>query len=105
MISPFGATKLAYTKLKTRRLRLAISLIIVSLLFSILIAATIVQAGFFASFDKFSSEGLAGRYIVAGSGSPMTWGETFGVGQNLTLVERAESLQNQLIEEKTAKAE
>jgi hypothetical protein len=105
MISPLSAAKLAYTKLKTRRLRLAISLLITSLLFSILIAATIIQAGFFTSFNKFSNEGLAGRYIIAGNGSPPTWGETFGIGRNLTLIVRAESLQNQLIEEKTNKAE
>ena len=104
MIRPLAATKLAYTKLKTRRLRLAISLIIVSLLFSVLIVGVIVQAGFFASLNRFSSEGLAGQYIVAGNGGPMVWNEVSGLPQSLTLVERAESLQDQLVKQKTAKA-
>lgn len=60
------AFKLAYTKLRTRKLRLFISLFIASILFSVLVVGSLVVAGALKSLDAFSREGFSNRYILSG---------------------------------------
>lgn len=105
MIRVLGSLKLAATKLKVHRIRLFITIFVVSLLFALLIAASLILTGFYRSFDKFSHEGLSGRYIIAGSGGPVNWNETGGTARNLKFIERAEYLQQQLIKQKESAAE
>lgn len=58
---------LAYTKLKTRKIRLFFALLTSSLLFSLLVAGSLVVTGTLNSIDSFSKEGFSDRYIIAGT--------------------------------------
>jgi hypothetical protein len=66
MIRNRDAIILSYTKLRTRIIRLFITIFISSLLFSILAGMAFVTSGAFHSFNNFSKEGLGGRYIISG---------------------------------------
>lgn len=64
MILPQDAIILAITKLKTRRIRLIVTLVIASLLFIILATVSLLVNGTFFSIERFSEEGLGKRYII-----------------------------------------
>lgn len=66
MITLRDSLQLAYTKIRTRRVRLFIVLFVSSLLFSGLVAGSLIVSGALQSFRSFSDEGFSGRYIVAG---------------------------------------
>lgn len=66
MITLRDSLQLAYTKIRTRRIRLFIVLFVSSLLFSGLVAGSLIVSGALQSFRSFSDEGFSGRYIVAG---------------------------------------
>lgn len=65
MIRISDALILALTKLKTRRLRTALTVIIASLLFSILVSATLLIQGTLNSFSKFSEQSFANKYLIS----------------------------------------
>ena len=67
MIRLTDSLKLAYTKIRTRKIRLLISVITASLLFAGLTAGSLIFSGITSSIESFSNEGFAKRYIVAGS--------------------------------------
>lgn len=67
MIRLVDSLKLARTKLKTHRLRTALTILIASLLFGVLFFVLIVSSGIFASLSNFSKTGLTSRYIANGS--------------------------------------
>lgn len=61
----FGETAvLAYTKLKTRKVRLIVTLVISSLLFSGLVGASLVFRGVIHGVEDFNQEGFGSRYII-----------------------------------------
>lgn len=64
MINPRGALKLAITKLRTRKVRLALTVGITSLLFGVLFFAVPIAKGTFDSIERFGKEGLGKRYIT-----------------------------------------
>lgn len=64
MIRLREATTLALTKLRTRKVRLTVTIVISGLLFSGLAGASIVAHGVINSITSFSKEGLGSRYIV-----------------------------------------
>ncbi len=64
MMRPGDSLTLAYTKLRMRRIRLAITLVVMSLLFAGLVFLSIVLSGAVNSMNDFGKEGLGGRYIV-----------------------------------------
>ena len=64
MILPQDAMTLAFTKLKTRRIRLIVTVIISGLLFVLLTLTSMVINGAFNSVESFSEEGFGKRYIV-----------------------------------------
>lgn len=64
MMLPQDALLLAATKLKTRRIRLVVTVIVAGLLFIILGTVSLVMNGAISSVESFSSEGLGKRYIV-----------------------------------------
>lgn len=66
MMRHSDAFKLAYTKLRIRKLRTIISLLAASLLFSVLVVGSLVVTGALHSLDAFSKEGFSNRYIVSG---------------------------------------
>src|SRR4029078_35534 len=65
MIRLPDATPLALTKLRTRKIRLAITIIISGLLFGGLAGASFAARGVMGSIASFSQEGFGNRYIVA----------------------------------------
>jgi hypothetical protein len=69
MISTHDTFTLALTKLRTRKIRLIITVVISGLLFGLLIAGSLVSDGVFKSVDSFTKEGFGERYIAAGSSS------------------------------------
>lgn len=94
------STLLALTKLKTRRVRLAVTVIISSLLFCLLLALTFVVNGTIGSLQKFRSTGFSGRYIVMGV--PITYAnDLFGDPQ---LVSQAQELEKKAVAKKKAEA-
>lgn len=100
MIWPGPAAQLALTKLKTRKLRLFITLIISSILFSIILGASFVMRGAVGGIEKFSKSGFGNRYIAAGASDNQSF---FGYGDQ-KLLAKAEAMQKQLQVQKTAEA-
>jgi len=74
MIRFTDATVLAYTKLRTHRIRTGITIAIAGLLFGLIAAVIIVVQGVFDSVDRFSDEGLNNRTIVSISRTPQSSG-------------------------------
>lgn len=68
---PRDSMTLAFTKLRVRRIRLSITLIVMSLLFASLVFISVITAGAVHSFTVFGKEGLGGRYIV--SANPLVY--------------------------------
>lgn len=66
MITLRDSLRLAYTKIRTRQVRLAVVVFLSSFVFVGLIAGSVIVAGALESFKKFSASGLSGRYIVSG---------------------------------------
>lgn len=66
MIHIRDATMLALTKLRTRKVRLTVTIVISGLLFSALAGASFVARGAMSSIQSFSKEGLGERFIVQG---------------------------------------
>ncbi len=104
MITLRDSLQLAYTKIRTRRIRLFIVLVIASLLFSVLVAGSLVVGGALQSFRSFSDEGFSGRYIVAGTYQDS---DIFANGMSYSdpaMIARAEALEKDLEARKKAEA-
>lgn len=69
MIRITDAFTLAYTKLRTHRIRTGITVAISGLLFGVLLWVLLVTQGLFNSVDRFGTLGLNDRYIVSVSDS------------------------------------
>lgn len=65
MIRTREATMLALTKLRTRKVRLAVTVIISGLLFGGLAGLSMISQGLFGSIDRFGKEGFSDRYIIS----------------------------------------
>lgn len=103
MITLRDSLQLAYTKIRTRRVRLFIVLFVASLLFSGLVAGSLIVSGALQSFRAFSDEGFSGRYIVAGMYQDS---DTFSKGafNDPAMIARAETLEKDLEVRKKAEA-
>ncbi len=64
MMLPQDALVLAVTKLKTRRVRLFVTIIVGGILFVLLASLSLIANGAFKSVESFSQEGLGSRYIL-----------------------------------------
>lgn len=100
MIKLTDSLKLAYTKLRTRKIRLLVTVIVSALLFSILAAGSFVVQGVVASVESFSKEGFGDRYILNASNII----ENNNVFSDPALIDRAIILQKQQIAAKKAEA-
>lgn len=67
MIHITDSLLLAYTKLRARKVRLIVTIVISSLLFSLLAVGSFVVRGIVGSADSFSKEGFGSRYILGAS--------------------------------------
>lgn len=65
MIRFSDATILAYTKLRTHKVRTGLTTGVAGILFGLILAVIMVATGVFASVDKFSKEGLGDRTILS----------------------------------------
>ncbi|HTE21723.1 MAG TPA: FtsX-like permease family protein [Candidatus Limnocylindria bacterium] len=102
MIRPLDSLRLAYTKLRARRIRLAVTVIISGLLFTALITGSLVVRGFIAGFESFSQEGFGSRYIV--TAAPAASGNPEQASRDSEVIERAKKLHTDLIARKKAAA-
>lgn len=64
MIGLRDCLTLALTKLRTRRIRLGITLVVSGVLFAALVAASLVIRGSLTSIDNFGNDGLVKRFFV-----------------------------------------
>ncbi|HEY5806022.1 MAG TPA: ABC transporter permease [Candidatus Saccharimonadales bacterium] len=94
------ATMLALTKLRTRKVRLAITIVVSGLLFSALAGASMVSQGVFSSLKEFGEEGLADRYIVRA----VNQSKFFHSFPEEEIVKRAKEIHAQTVARKQAEA-
>jgi len=102
MIRLFDATTLAFTKLRTRRIRTIVTVIIASLLFGVIALAILMLQGGVNSVNKFSAGSLTDRYLATASYSSQIAIDD----DTLTpkLLDRATEIYTQLIADKKAAA-
>lgn len=105
MIKLTDTVLLAYTKLRTRKIRTIITVFLASLLFGVLVAASLVTAGVFRSVEAFRQDGLTSRYIVgvlsAPSSDPLVLQKLL---RDPTLIAEAKRRYEKLVDDKTAEA-
>ena len=65
MIKLSDAILLASTKMRTHKVRTAVTILLSGLLFALLVTASVVTTGVFHSVDNFRKDSLSSRYIVA----------------------------------------
>lgn len=104
MITLRDSLQLAYTKIRTRRIRLFVVLFVSSLLFSGLVAGSLVVTGALKSFQSFSEEGFSGRYIVSGQYADPAAYQSGVLYSDPAMIPRAEALQKDLDARKKAEA-
>lgn len=104
MITLLDATRLAGTKLRTRKIRTVTTILLASLLFGVLVAASLVMAGAFRSIEDFREDGLTSRYIV----QVIPTGDTSSaqsLRRDPRLIAEAKKRYEALVEEKKSEAE
>lgn len=103
MIKLTDTALLAFTKLRSRKIRTIITVLLASLLFGVLIAASLVMTGAFRSVESFREDGLTSRYIVSvfpnsSSDNVSKW------RRDPQLIAEAKKRYEKLVEDKTAAA-
>lgn len=101
MIRPDDALLLAYTKLKTRRIRLLITIVVSGLLFSGLAGASFFFRGVLGGVEDFSKEGFGDRYIVSGS---YQGSNTYTLMSDKATIDQAIAQNKDLVNRKKAEA-
>lgn len=99
MIRFRDATVLALTKLRTRKVRLIVTIVISGLLFSGLAGVSSVMRGVFSSVNDFNKEALGERYIVEAQPQEKT-----GFYDNQEIVDRALAIHKDVTSRKTTEA-
>lgn len=103
MIKLADTALLAFTKLRSRKIRTIITVLLASLLFGVLIAASLVMTGAFRSIESFREDGLTSRYIVSVYPNPSSDTLT-QLRRNPKLISEAKKRYEKLVEEKKAEA-
>lgn len=105
MITPFDAITLAYTKLRTRKIRTAFTVLISGLLFGILCAALLIAAGIIDSVEQYGREGVGEKYIVkAEDGAAYDTMPRYDALVEPSVVTRVKQLHGERVAAKTAEA-
>ncbi len=99
MISFRDAGMLALTKLRTRKIRLTITIVISGLLFSGLAGASLVARGVMNGVNDFGKEGLGSRFIALASNTP-----SFAFMNDQAVLDRAAAIHKDLVARKKAEA-
>lgn len=100
MIWPQEAVLLAGTKLKTRKIRLIITIVITSLMFGVLIFLASITEGSIHSIKSFGEEGYGRKYYV--QATPLTYLNSPGTNQEIK--DHFGSQQRDLVARKKASA-
>lgn len=100
MINPIDGFRLARTKLRTRRIRLATTVIISSLLFAVLAFLGALTEGVVRSLNSFSKEGYGQRYFV--QASPVMYSGV--LGEDASIIDSLRPVQRDLIAQKKTTA-
>lgn len=95
---------LAYTKLRARKLRTLITVLLASVLFGILITASLTINGLFRGIEAFRKEGLTSRYIVSVTNAPADSEQFYRTLRDPQLVAEAKKRYKALVDQKTAEA-
>lgn len=104
MIRLTDAGLLALTKVRARKLRTCITVCMASMLFGVLIVASLVTNGLFAGVKLFRSEGLTSRYIVNISNAPSDSNSLYSALRSPQLIAEAKRRYAALVTQKTAEA-
>jgi hypothetical protein len=99
MITVRDASMLALTKLRTRKIRLSITIIVSGLLFSGLAGASFVARGVMNGVNDFGKEGLGDRFIAQASSQT-----GFNFMSDPAILDRATAIHNDLVARKKAEA-
>lgn len=99
MIRLRDATMLALTKLRTRKVRLIVTIVVSGLLFSALAGASLVARGIMGGVSGFSKEGLGDRYIV--QAYPQI---NYSFSENSEVIERALAIHKDTVARKKTEA-
>lgn len=104
MIRLTDAGLLAYTKLRAHKLRTLITVLLASILFGILITASLTINGLFWGIEVFRKEGLTSRYIVSVFNAPPDSDEFYRTLRDPKLIAEAKKRYKLLVEQKIAEA-
>lgn len=99
MIKLRDATILALTKLRTRKIRLVVTIIVSGLLFGGLATASFVARGVMGSISSFGKEGLGDRYIAQGYAQM-----DYSVSNKEEIVNRAQDIYKETVARKKTEA-
>lgn len=99
MIGLRDATMLALTKLRTRKVRLAVTIIVSGLLFSALATASFVVRGGINGVTDFNKEGLGSRFIILAQAQM-----NYYANENQEIIDRAKAIHNDTVARKKAAA-
>ena len=103
MIKLTDTALLAFTKLRSRKIRTVITVLLASLLFGVLVAASLIMTGVFGSVDNFRKDGLTSRYII-NVNKPISGNTVQQTLRDPDMVAEAKKRYEQLVEDKTAEA-
>lgn len=99
MIRLTDVTKLAYTKLRTRRIRHGVVIAISSVLFIAISTILFLARGTFDSVESYMSKGLSSKYLI---GANLTVSDVNVT--NPEIISRAKEIQKEFIKQKIAEA-
>ncbi len=102
MIRLTDALVLAGTKLRARKVRTIFTIVISGLLFGLVAAIVLISDGALQSTERMMSKSMTGRYIV--SGYSLVLEDTWAMGSDPALIERALAEHKQLVADKKAEA-
>lgn len=95
---------LAYTKLRARTVRTLVTVLLASMLFGVLVAASLVTNGLFNGINSFRKDGLTSRYIVSVFNAPISNDEFYKTIRDPKLIAEAKKRYEALVTQKTAEA-
>ena len=105
MITLRDSMVLAVTKLRTRKVRTIITILLASMLFGLLITASMVTTGVFDSIDNIRKDGLTSQYIVTVSKARNDPLAVQKLLRDPVLVDEAKQRYTALVKKKTSEAE
>lgn len=104
MIKLTDAALLAYTKLRTRTIRTFITVLLTSILFGILVAASLAANGLLSGINAFRKDGLTSRYIVSVHNAPTDGDESYETTRDPKIIAEAKKRYEAIVTQKTAEA-